>query len=65
MAGGPDVSARRRALRDEVARLAADLGRAVREARDVNLPLAAGVEAAREAVVRWANLLRDLLPPPR
>jgi hypothetical protein len=56
-----DVPARRRALRDEVTRLATDLGRAIREARSVNLPLAPGVPEAREALVRWANLLGQLL----
>jgi len=63
MAGGEDVSARRRALRDEVARLAGDVGLAVREARAVGLPLAPGVPEAREALVRWAVLLQELIPP--
>jgi hypothetical protein len=56
-----DVPARRRALRDDVARLATDLGLAIRQARSVNLPLAPGVPEAREALVRWANLLGQLL----
>ena len=56
-----DLPVRRRALRDQVGRLAADLGRAVREAEAVNLPVEPGVRAARDALVRWAVLLEELL----
>jgi hypothetical protein len=58
-----DVPARRRLLHDEVARLAWDLGRAVREARELNLPVEPGVRDAREALVRWAALLGRVIPP--
>jgi hypothetical protein len=58
-----DVSARRRALRDEAGRLAADLGQAVTEAEAVNLPVEPGVREARDALDRWAALLGELLLP--
>ena len=64
MAAGADLPGRRRALRDDSGRLAADLGRAVREAEDVNLPVEPGVRPARDALARWATLLGQLLPPP-
>jgi hypothetical protein len=56
-----DIPARRRALRDEVTRIAWDLGRAVREARELNLPVEPGVREARAAVARWAILLGELI----
>jgi hypothetical protein len=59
----PDLPGRRRALRDDVARLAAALGRAVTEAETVNLPVEPGVREARAALARWAALLGELLPP--
>ena len=51
MASG-DVSGRRRALRDDVTRLAADVGRAVVEAEAVGLPVEPGVRAGRDAACR-------------
>jgi hypothetical protein len=57
-----DVSARRRALRDDVTRLATDVGRAIVEAQAVNLPVEPGARAGRDALVRWAVLLEELLP---
>jgi hypothetical protein len=59
-----DLPARRRALRDEVTRLAWNLGRAVREARELNLPVEPGVREAREALARWAAMLQQVIPPP-
>jgi hypothetical protein len=59
-----DIPARRRALRDEVTRLAWDLGRAVREARALNLPVEPGVREGREALARWAAMLQQVIPPP-
>jgi hypothetical protein len=58
-----DVPARRRALHDEVTRLAWDLGRAVREAQALNLPVEPGVREGREALGRWAVLLGRVIPP--
>ena len=60
-----DVPARRQALVDDVTRLAWDLGRAVREAQDLNLPVEPGVREARDALARWAVLLGQVIPPPR
>jgi hypothetical protein len=54
----------RRALRDDVGRLAAEVGRAVGEARLLGLPIEPGVREARDALARWAGLLGGLLPPP-
>jgi hypothetical protein len=59
-----DVPVRRRALRDDVGRLAAEVGRAVGEARLLDLPVEPGVREARNALTRWAALLGQLLPPP-
>jgi hypothetical protein len=55
---------RRQALVVEVGRLAWDLGRAVREAHALNLPVEPGVREGREAVTRWAVLLGEVVPPP-
>jgi hypothetical protein len=57
-----DISARRRALLLDVTQAAADVGRLVREARDINLPVERGVRDARDALVRWAVLLEEVLP---
>jgi hypothetical protein len=64
MAAGADLPARRRALFDDVARLAAEVGRVVVEAEAVNLPVEPGVRQGRAALVRWAALLVEPLPPP-
>jgi hypothetical protein len=58
-----DVAARRGALVAEVTRLAWDLGRAVGEARELNLPVEPGVREGREALARWAVLLGQVIPP--
>jgi hypothetical protein len=47
-----------------VARLAAEVGRVVVEAEAVNLPVEPGVRQGRAALVRWAALLVEPLPPP-
>ena len=60
-----DVAGRRRALLDDVTRLAWDLGRAVREAEALHLPVEPGVRDGREAVARWTVLLGQVIPPPR
>jgi hypothetical protein len=64
MVSGRDVPARRRALRADVGRLAAELGRAVVEAETLNLPVEPGIRAGRDALVRWAVLLEDVIPQP-
>jgi hypothetical protein len=60
---GRDVPARRRDLLDQVGQLAADLGRAVHEARALNLPVEPGVREGQESLARWAALLGQVLPP--
>lgn len=62
--GERDVAARRRALLDDVTRLAWDLGRAVHEARALNLPVEPGVREQHDALARWALLLGQVIPPP-
>jgi hypothetical protein len=52
---------RRRALLAEVARLARDVGAAIRAAREINLPVEPGTAAARQTLVAWAHLLEGLL----
>ena len=47
-----DVPVRRRALRDDVGRRAAEVGRAVGEARLLGLPVEPGVRQSRDALVR-------------
>jgi hypothetical protein len=54
----------RRALREDVTGLAADVGRAIVEAEAVDLPVEPGVRQSRDALARWAALLGQLLPPP-
>jgi hypothetical protein len=61
---GQDMPARRRVLVADVTRLAWDLGRAVREAHTLNLPVEPGVREGREALARWAVLLGQIIPPP-
>jgi hypothetical protein len=46
MASGRDLPGRRRALRDDVGRLAAEVGRAVGEARSLGLPVEPGIREA-------------------
>lgn len=60
---GRDIPARRWALHAEVTRLAWGLGRAVQEARDLNLPVEPGIRAAGEALDRWVALLGRVIPP--
>jgi hypothetical protein len=60
----PTEAERRQALAVEVGRLATDLGRAIREARALSLPVEPGVREGREALARWAVLLQQVIPPP-
>jgi hypothetical protein len=57
-----DPTAARRLLRAQVADLASGVGLAIRTARRLNLPVEPGVSEGREALVRWAALLQDLIP---
>jgi hypothetical protein len=55
-----DVTRRRHVLVD-VTQAASEVSRLVHEARDLNLPVEPGVREDRDALVRWAVLLEELL----
>jgi hypothetical protein len=57
-----DISACRRVLLLDVTQAAAEVSRLVHEARDLNLPVEPGVRDGRNALVRWAVLLEEVLP---
>jgi hypothetical protein len=57
-----DVTRRRHALLVDVTQAASEVSRLIHEARDVNLPVEPGVREGRDALVRWAVLLEDLIP---
>jgi hypothetical protein len=57
-----DISARRRVLLLDVTQAASEVSRLVHEARDLNLPVEPGVRQGRDALVRWAVLIEELLP---
>jgi hypothetical protein len=54
--------ARRRRLLLDVTQAAGEVSRLVHEARDLNLPVEPGVRDGRDALVRWAVLLEDVIP---
>jgi hypothetical protein len=53
---------RRHALLVDVTQAASEVSRLVHEARDLNLPVEPGVRPGRDALVRWAILLEDVIP---
>jgi hypothetical protein len=57
------IPARRRALLVDVTQAASEVWRLIHKARDVNLPVEPGVRDGRDALVRWAVLLEEVLPP--
>jgi hypothetical protein len=57
-----DIPRRRRVLVLDVTQAAADVSRLVHEARDLDLPVEPGVRDGRNALVRWAVLLEEVLP---
>jgi hypothetical protein len=57
-----DTTRRRHALLADVIQAASEVSRLVHEARDLNLPVEPGVRDGRDALVRWAVLLEELLP---
>ena len=57
-----DMSARRRVLLLDVTQAAAEVSRLVHEAGDRNLPVEPGVRDGRNALVRWAVFLEEVLP---
>jgi hypothetical protein len=57
-----DVTRRRSRLLLDVTTAAGDVSRLVHEARDLNLPVEPGVREGRDALVRWAVLLEEVIP---
>jgi hypothetical protein len=57
-----DIPRRRRALVLDVTQAASEESRLVHEAHDLNLPVEPGVREGRNALVRWAVLLEEVLP---
>ena len=53
---------RRHALVLDVTQAAAEVSRLIHEARDLNLPVEPGVRDGRDALVRWAVLLEEVIP---
>ena len=57
-----DIPRRRRALVLDVTQAAAEVSRLVHEAHDLRLPVEPGVRDGRDALVRWAVLLEEVIP---
>jgi hypothetical protein len=57
-----NVTRRRHVLLVDVTQAASEVGRLVHEARDLNLPVEPGVRDGRDALVRWAVLLEEVIP---
>jgi hypothetical protein len=55
-------TAARRLLRGQVADLATGVGLAIRTARSLNVPVEPGVREGRDALVRCAVLLEEVIP---
>ena len=57
-----DTIRRRSALLLDVTTAASEVSRLVHEAHDLHLPVEPGVRDGRDALVRWAVLLEDVIP---
>ena len=57
-----DIPRRRRVLVLDVTTAASEVSRLIHEAHDLHLPIEPGVRNGRDALVRWAVLLEDVLP---
>ena len=57
-----DIPRRRRVLVLDVTQAAAEVSRLTREAYDLSLPVEPGVRDGRDALVRWAVLLEEVIP---
>jgi hypothetical protein len=57
-----DIPRRRRVLVLDVTPAAAEVSRLIHEAHNLNLPVEPGVRDGRNALVRWAVLLEEVLP---
>jgi hypothetical protein len=65
MPGPNDIPRRRSRLLLDVTQAASEVSRLVHEAHDLNLPVEPGVRDGRDALVRWAVLIENVLPPER
>jgi hypothetical protein len=57
-----DIPRRRRVLFLDVTQAAAEVSRLIHEAHDLHLPIEPGVRDGRDALVRWAALLEQVIP---
>ena len=57
-----DIPRRRRALVLDVTQAASEVSRLVHEAHDLHLPVEPGVRPGRDALVRWAVLVEEVIP---
>jgi hypothetical protein len=57
-----DIPRRRRVLVLDVTKAAGEVSRLVHEAHDLNLPVEPGVRDGRDALVRWAVMLDEVIP---
>jgi hypothetical protein len=57
-----DIPRRRRMLVLDVTQAAGEVSRLVHEAHDLNLPVEPGVRDGRDALVRWAVMLDEVIP---
>jgi hypothetical protein len=57
-----DIPRRRRVLFLDVTQAAAEVSRLLHEAHDLHLPIEPGVRDGRDALVRWAALLEQVIP---
>jgi hypothetical protein len=57
-----DIPRRRGRLVLDVTTAASEVSRLVHEAHDLNLPVEPGVRDGRNALVRWAVLLEEVIP---
>jgi hypothetical protein len=56
------IPARRAALVLDVTQAANEVSRLIHEARDLHLPVESGVRDGRDALVRWAVMLDEVIP---
>ena len=57
-----NVTRRRHVLLVDLTQAASEVSRLIHEAHDLNLPVEPGVRDRRNALVRWAVLLKEVLP---
>jgi hypothetical protein len=57
-----DIPRRRRTLLLDITQAASEVSRLIHEARDLHLPVEPGTREARDALVRWAVLIEEILP---